>query len=453
MCDTMIALGNTTADGHVMLAKNSDREPNEAQWLQFVPRADHQPGERVHCTYIDVPQVEATHAVLLSRPFWMWGCEMGINEHGVTIGNEAVFTREPYDKAGGLLGMDLMRLALERAATAEAALDIIVELLAAHGQGGNGGYQHDLFYHNAFIIADPTEAWVLETAGRYWAALRVRDVYTISNGLTIGRDWDRASPGLVEHAIERGWYRAADDFHFARCYSDPIYTRLSQCKRRRARALALLQADQGEITVRTMMRALRDHGSEAAKQDAWGPAQGSTGNVCMHAGFGPLRDSGTTNSWIAHLDPQLLTVWSTVSSAPCTALFKPVWPEAVPDLGPAPDATYDPASLWWQHERLHRAVLRDYPTRLARYREERDALEAEILSDVKPYSVGARDLAPQARRSTLRELSADVLARARAATSRWIEAVQAEPVGLRWPTPYRLAWQQRNRKARLGNEK
>jgi len=296
VCDTMIALGNATADGHMILAKNSDREPNEAQWLQFVPRAEHAPGARVRCTYIDVPQVETTYAVLLSRPFWMWGCEMGINEHGVTIGNEAVFTREPYDKEGGLLGMDLMRLALERATTAEAALDIIVNLLETYGQGGNGGYRHKLFYHNAFILADPHSAWVLETAGRYWAALRVREIYAISNGLTIGREWDRASPGLVEHAVEQGWCRSRDDFHFARCYSDPLYTRLSQCKRRRARALSLLQADRGEITVRTMMRVLRDHGPEGEGRADWEPAQGSMGDICMHAGFGPLRDSGTTNS-------------------------------------------------------------------------------------------------------------------------------------------------------------
>jgi len=204
MCDTLVATPEATADGVTVLGKNSDRDPNEAHHLLSLPAAEHPPGSHVRCTYITIPQAAHTHAVLLAKPFWIWGAEMGVNEHGLAIGNEAVFTKVPYQKEGALTGMDLLRLALERATNAAEAVTVITGLLAAYGQGGNCGWQHQAFYHNSFLIADPAAAWVLETAGPHWVARQVRGLYTISNGLTMGNQWDLASPTLVTHPVRQG---------------------------------------------------------------------------------------------------------------------------------------------------------------------------------------------------------------------------------------------------------
>ncbi|HMY77003.1 MAG TPA: peptidase U34, partial [Blastocatellia bacterium] len=117
MCDTIVAVPPATADSAVWFGKNSDREPGEAQLVEHLPAQKFNAPAKLQCTYAEVPQAAETFEVVLSRPFWMWGAEMGANSRGVAIGNEAVFTKLPVPKAG-LTGMDLLRLALERTATA-----------------------------------------------------------------------------------------------------------------------------------------------------------------------------------------------------------------------------------------------------------------------------------------------------------------------------------------------
>jgi secernin len=444
MCDTFVALGNATADGSVLFGKNSDREPNEAQALVLVPHAVHPQGGQVKLTYITIPQVPETWAVLLSRPFWLWGAEMGANERGVVIGNEAVFTKVPYEKGPGLIGMDFLRLALERAATARAALDVITGLLAEYGQGGNCGLTHPFYYHNSYLIADPQEAWVLETAGREWAAEKVTSVRAISNAITIGDKWDLASDGLVDYAVKRGWCQGRADFDFGRCYSDFLLTRFSAAHSRQCRTTSLLSANSGKITLKGMLAALRDHGETAAAR--WTPAEALLGaDVCMHVGAGPVRVSQSAGSLVSRLTPEGQTHWLTGTAAPCTGVFKPIWlPAGLPETGPAPTASYDAAALWWRHEALHRAVLRDYGPRLDAYRAERDALEASFQQGAR--AVEARPAAEQAA------FSARCFAEADEATRRWTAQVHAAAPRQRNPIWYDLAWRDFNRQASFPGE-
>lgn len=444
MCDTIIATGKATADGITLFGKNSDREPNEAQYIQRIPRTKHGPGGLVKCTYIEIPQAEETYEVVLSRPFWLWGAEMGTNEFGVTIGNESVFSKIPAQKEPALLGMDLIRLGLERAKTAREALDVITSLLEQYGQGGNGGYTKQFPYHNSFIIADPQDAWVLETVAEHWAAQQVTGIRTISNGLTIGSEFDLASGDLVTYAIDRGWCKNRDDFSFARCYSDFIYTTFGLAHQRHSCTTDFLRGHEGKITVATMMQALRTHGpDQKAASSGWEPVPGITNRqICQHAGWGPIRGDQTTASMVSYLAPDTQTHFLTGTAAPCTSLFKPVWLGAdLPDLGSVPAGVYDESTLYWRHEALHRAVIQNYARNLSLYEEERDAIEARFVEEAL-----ALHNAPVDDRAAF---SAKCFSEADDAEKRWLSELQRQNTSPRRNILFNAAWHKHNTQAKI----
>lgn len=416
MCDTFVVLPGSTMDGSLLFGKNSDRDPNEAHEVIRVPRQNFPAGSRLKCTYIEIPQVEQTNAVLLMKPFWIWGAEMGANEHGVVIGNEAVFTKEPAGKEPGLIGMDFLRLGLERSSTAEGAVETIVRLLEQYGQSGNCGFAHPMFYHNSFLVADPQSAWVLETSGREWAAEKVRGTRSISNVITIGDRWDRASSNLVQHAVRRGWSKSPADFDFSQSYSDFLYTTFGAGRERYACTTALLNEKAGKITLQDAFGILRSHG--VANDENWRPDASLTGaDVCMHAGFGPIRISQSVGSLVAHLTPELHTFWVTATSAPCTSLFKPLWLDReIPwQMEPAPTGVFDPACLWWRHELIHRQVLHKYRQSMGVIATDQMRLEAEFIhmagqasndaTEMKEIAERCYKMAEEAERSWLHEVS------------------------------------------------
>jgi dipeptidase len=400
MCDTFVRV----LPDRVLFAKNSDRDPNESQLLEWHPHRTYESGARVHCTWIGIPQVRETHAALLSRPFWMWGAEIGANEHGVTIGNEAVFTSQPYAPSG-LTGMDLLRLALERAESAERAVAVIGELLETHGQGGGCGHENRAFtYHNSFLIADPHGAFVIETAGRKWRAERVSGAYAISNALTLPE--------------------------FAREHADVVRGRVAAAGTRRACSLAAAQRAE---SLADLAAALRSHGDGAGDAPRYRWHNGGLNAPCAHAG-GRLAASQTTASWIAELSPRGIRHFSTATAAPCTSLFKPVLVSEPLDLGAEPGDRFAESSPWWRHERLHRAALRDPARLLPLFAKERDALEAEW------FAPGAR-IEPSAA-------FAEGERRLAAWTARVLDAAGSAPLDTR-PRYVQRYWAKRDARAEM----
>lgn len=437
MCDTMVALPGSTADGSVIFAKNSDRYPNESQHIEFHPAADHPGGSTLKCTYIEIPQVEHTYAVFLCRPFWMWGAEMGVNEHGVVIGNQAIFSKVPPVKEPRLPGMDLIRLGLERGDSARNALDTITTLLETYGQGGNCSYRHSFYYHNSFIIADKHEAYILETIDRLWVAKKVEQYRSISNVLSINSQWDIASENFIGQARSRGMIRNNNKPDVAKCFSDKLFTWGACSKQRQARSSGLLAAANGEISVGTMMNILRDHNSDTGASFLGGLFNKT---LCAHAGWGPARkDTQSTGSLIVRLTEDDIEIWVTGTSAPCISLFKPVWFEGgLPDTGPEPRDRFDSASLWWKHEVFHRLTLRDYEFYRSLSSDELYRTQDNFIRDASSID-----------RSKRKEFTTGCFSQAEQLEEKWTEQIKSKKPLKRQPLLVKVAWKKFNKESAI----
>lgn len=279
MCDCLVALPVATDGVVTLFAKNSDRPPDEVQVVEQLPAAVSTAS--VRCTWIDIePPGSSSLGCVVSRPTWCWGVEHGVNEAGVAVGNEAIYTRlDPRAEPAGLTGLDLVRIALQWATSAADAVAIITDAIERYGQGGSGhdpaGQLGAKVYFNSFLIADAGAAWVVETSGRDWAAEQVTDVRAISNRTTIG-SFD---------AVHRHPRQPVERFVDARLAASNA-------------ALA-----HRPVTVASLAAHLRSHDSCA--EDGW--------SVCMHT-----ADEVTTASMIAELRPSTAPVVHMAQGPPCT---------------------------------------------------------------------------------------------------------------------------------------
>ena len=450
MCDTWVALGDVTLSQNVIFGKNSDRPIFDCQPLVFSPRKEWPANSRIQMEYVQLPQADVTYAHLGSRPYWCWGYEAGINEYGVVIGNEAIFTKTFRNAAEalnnqsqpelGLLGMDLIRLALERSQSARQAVEVMGEFIERYGQFGSGvptKSHREGGYDNSFIIADPHEAWILESVGKRWAARCNSQGYaSISNQPTIRDQWDRGSRDLQAFAVEQGWWPDDEQvsFDFARAYIDERVPRqVSQIRATRSRQLLAEKA--GQITPGWMKRIARDHYEGTFVQGPYfDAADPDFLTLCMHVSPADFTWGNTASSCVAVLPKSQLELpvfWWT-PGPPCNGCYVPFFPdgsrlpEIVSNAGTCgikvmappqaePD-TFSPDSYWWLFRRLMDNVKGDpihslpehYPVRNRKVRMVFDRLEREFeaqVSDVMRNASELRETNPEAAAYILDELS------------------------------------------------
>ncbi len=418
MCDSVVIASGSTTSGGSLFAKNSDRHAGECQPFVQHPAVRYPRAAEVRCTHIVIPQVAESYRVMGHSPWWVWGFEHGVNEYGLAIGNQSVFSREPVEEKPGLIGMDLVRLGLERGRTAREALEVIAGLLESHGQGGSGFGRGEAGYHNSFSLVDPTEAWLLETSGRRWAGRRVDDS-SLSNHICLGSDWSIGSRDLESFARTEGWWTSDERLDFARAYRNPdLPGFLSEGRLRRSRDL--LEAGRGRHDAASLMDLLRDHGGPdrpppSEQGDSRDEARYS---LCMHA-----EPVGTTTaSMLAELPTDRVAPWPVWISfgSPCMGIFLPVYLDgALPsELARGGGEDSDGSrpgekahSAWWIFHHLNEVAARDFEYSLPRLRGSWDEFSERIDMEREGAEREARRMAVAGERFEAAQILSDLMAR------------------------------------------
>lgn len=248
-CSSFVAGKDATIGGYTMSGHTCDG--NCDFHLKVIPAAAHKPGEVYvidyeglaggfeHTVVGVIPQVEETYKYFfIEVPF--------ANEYQVFIGENTCASREELceltPEEALLDWTQIPALGLQRAKTAREAVMIMGALVEKYGLNGDA---------ESYLISDPNEAWVMEIPGytRQWVAVRIPDNHVCphANRLRIGKiDLEDpnvlASPGLIELAIERGFYDPEKDgpFDFAEVYSDPRSREAWYNRRREWRMFMLL---------------------------------------------------------------------------------------------------------------------------------------------------------------------------------------------------------------------
>jgi hypothetical protein len=162
----------------------------------------------------------------------------------------------------------------------------------------------------------------------------------------------------------------------------------------------------------------------------------------MHAG--PQKDRWWQADGVMVVDVKGddILVWATGTSGTCVSIFKPVFlGMELPDVGPVPTETFDPRSLWWRHELLHRRAMADFSGAVPEIRADFETLEAEFLAQAAAVRRGTG--------AEKRDFMEHCFSAALQRTEAWIARLRGR-AGLRIEDPAYLAmWAKLNAEAGL----
>ena len=168
-CTNLIVGKKASTDGSVMCTYNCDGF-GFAGSLFYSPPGRHEPGELIPIHGWG-PSHEGQFVKQVDYTYNVVGL---MNERQVTIVETTFDGRLELVNHEGLLDyFSLMRLALQRSATAREAIKCMAELVEEYGYNSSG---------ETITICDPNEAWIMEIIGKgegnkgaVWVALRIPD--------------------------------------------------------------------------------------------------------------------------------------------------------------------------------------------------------------------------------------------------------------------------------------
>lgn len=233
-CFVIVAGRNASATGRVALGHNEDNRGDLVMRHHYIPPSKGQGGRLLSFEpgAAKIPQVDETYGffwteTLRPAPGEAFA-DSFVNERGlVVVSNTCCESREDApDLTDGGIGWGLRRLVAERASSAREAVDVAAGLVLQYGYRASG---------RSYTFADHREAWVFQVVnGKHYAARRIPNdhVFVNPNHYSIREmnlnnpEQYLTSPGLVEYAVERGWYKPAEggncnDFDFAEAFQHP----------------------------------------------------------------------------------------------------------------------------------------------------------------------------------------------------------------------------------------